>query len=95
MRSAINQRKRENRETISVAKAQVTISNCMNFAEGIVPTRFTTAVESLKFETFCVSFFAVTENFLFSKILASGTGFKNTGFLPASAKLAAKYRPGR
>jgi len=29
------------------------------------------------------------------KISASGTGFENTGFLPAPAKLAVKYRPGR
>jgi len=29
------------------------------------------------------------------KILASGAEFQNTGFLPASAKLAVKYRPGR
>jgi len=29
------------------------------------------------------------------KIPASGTDFQNTGLLPASAKLAVKYRPGR
>jgi len=29
------------------------------------------------------------------KIPASGTGFQNTGFLPASAKLAVKYQPGQ
>jgi len=39
--------------------------------------------------------FEVTANYLFSKKTASGTDFQNTGFLPASAKLAVKYRPGR
>jgi len=29
------------------------------------------------------------------KIPASGTDFRNTGLLPASANLAVKYRPGR
>jgi len=83
MRSVINQRKRENRETIRVVKAQVTISSCVNFAEGIVPTRFITTEKSLKFETFCVSFFAVTANFLFSKYWLQALVFK----IPAS------YRP--
>jgi len=55
----------------------------MNFAEGIVPTRSTTAVESLKFETFCVSFFAVTANFYFQKYWLQALVFK----IPAS------YRP--
>jgi len=39
--------------------------------------------------------FKVTANYLFSKIPASGTDFQNTGILPATAKLAVKYRPGR
>jgi len=29
------------------------------------------------------------------KIPASGTDFQKNGFLPASAKLSVKYRPGR
>jgi len=36
--------------------------------------------------------FAVTANFIL-KIPASSIGFKNTGFLLASDKLAVKYRP--
>jgi len=35
------QRKRENGETMSVVKAQVTICPYVNFAEGTVLTRFT------------------------------------------------------
>jgi len=38
------QRKRENRETMSVTKAQVTICPDMNFAEGTVLTRVATRV---------------------------------------------------
>jgi len=40
------------------------------------------------------SFWTYSNAFIF-KIPASGTDFQNTGFLPASAKLAVKYRPSR
>jgi len=51
--------------------------------------------ESLYFEKLYVgSFWSYSNAFIF-KIAASGTGFQNTNFLPAFAKLAVKYRPGR
>jgi len=37
----------------------------------------------------------VTANHLISTIPASDTDYQNTGLLPASAKLAVKYRQGR
>jgi len=42
-----------------------------------------------------VSSFWSYSNAVIFKIPASGTDFQNTGFLPVSAKLAVKYRPGR
>ena len=49
--------------------------------------------ESLQFERFCVSSFCSYCKLFIFKIPVSGTSFQNTGFLPASTKLAAKYRP--
>jgi len=37
--------------------------------------------------------FEVTANDSFFQIPASGTNFQTTGLLPASAKVAVKYRP--
>jgi len=44
MLSMTKQKKRENGETMSVVKAQVTICPDMNFPEGTVLARFTTRV---------------------------------------------------
>ena len=44
MLSMTKQRKRENGETVSEVKAQVTICPCVNYAEGIVLRRFSTGV---------------------------------------------------
>jgi len=39
--------------------------------------------------------FEVNGKLFILKIPASGSGFQNTSLLPATAKLAVKYRPGR
>jgi len=68
----------------------------IKFVEGTALTRFTTTVESLQFENIGVLvLFKVTPNYFIFEIPASGTDFQNTGLLPASAKLAVKYRPDR
>jgi len=65
----------------------------MNFAEGSVLTSFISRVN--KFERFCVSCFCSYCKLLIFKIPVLGTDVQNSGFLPAFAKLAVKYRPGR
>jgi len=77
---------------MSVVKAQVTICPDMNFAEGTVLTSNYQSHCNLRSSALVL--FAVTANYVF-KIPASGTDLKSTGILPASAKLAVKYRPGR
>ena len=52
-------------------------------------------LESLQFEKFRVSSFWIYSNAFTFKTPAPGTYFQNTCFLPASAKLAVKYRPGQ
>jgi len=47
-RPMTKQRKRENGETMSVVKAQVTICPYVNFAEGTVLTRFTKIWKALR-----------------------------------------------
>ena len=74
-------KQRKNGETISVVKAQATICPCMNFAEGIVLTRFSTLIH-YNFRSALV-LFAVTANYLFSKYRLQALVFKT----PAS------YRP--
>jgi len=62
----------------------------MNYP-GNVLTRW--LPESLQFEKLYVgSFWNYSSAFIFKRP-ASGTGFQNTGFLLASAKLTVKYRP--
>ena len=56
----------------------------MNFTEGTVPKRFTTRVITI-WEVVCWFFLELLQCIY----------FQNTDFLPASAKLAVKYRPGR
>jgi len=78
---------------MSIVKLQVIIIcyilYSMNFAEGTVLTSFTTRLiiiwEVARY------FFLELFQCIF-KIPASGTYFQNTGFLPAFAKLALKYR---
>ena len=65
----------------------------INFAERTVLKD--SLQESSLFKKIDVSsFWSYGKLFIF-KIPASGTDFQNTGLLPASAKLAVKYRPGR
>jgi len=88
-------RKKENGEKVNVVKTQATTCPYVNFPEGTILARFTMLEsESLDFERFCASSCRSYCILSIFKIPASGTGFWNTSFLPASAKLAAKYRPG-
>ena len=64
----------------------------MIFAERTVLTTFTTKVINNLRSSALVFFGGYSNAFVF-KIPASGTYFQNTGFLPASVKLAAKYQP--
>jgi len=57
MLSMTKQMKRENGETTSVVKAQITTCANVNCAEGTVLPTFTTVLDSLKLEKLCVSSF--------------------------------------
>jgi len=46
-------------------------------------------------EHFLHKFFLQLLHIFISKIPAAGKNLKNTGLLPATAKFAVKYRPGR
>jgi len=85
MLSMTKQRTSENDETMSVTKW--TSLKELSWQDSLL--------ESLQFERFCVSSFCSYCKLFIFEIPASGTDFQNTGFLPAFAKLAIKYRPSR
>jgi len=59
------QRKRENTETMSVVKAQVTVYPYMNFPEGTFLKRFTARV--IISRSSALALFAITATYLFLK----------------------------
>jgi len=96
--SMTKQKNGENKETMSIV-IKLLIIICPHF--GLKGTSLNCPDKihyhshyNLRSSAFVLFELAYSYAFIF-KIPASGTAFQNTGFLPASAKLAVKYRPAR